>query len=339
MIHFSCKWCGKRYHASSRHAGRSHPCKECGKPVFVPRKSLVGRMLSFACPGCGKRYRTQARYAGVKQACRGCGAMMEAPHPDRPAPAATADVGAAAPNSPFEIDPSSEAQKLAELEAYLDVPPFELIPTAEDLPDAALLDEDVPAAPVTPTVPPPSAAARPPVAALVPPPPMATFVPPPPPVAAIVPPPPVAAIVPPPTPPSPPSPPPAPVVPPSPPPASPAPPRAPTPAELMETPVVAVEPLVPMIEEPAPARPEPPPPPPRGCRYCGTEGSYNLHSRSPLGVLLMLLGTAGGLGALCLVEEDWRYGIAAGVAFAIAIGGAFLKRWTVICSGCERRLY
>jgi hypothetical protein len=53
----------------------------------------------------------------------------------------------------------------------------------------------------------------------------------------------------------------------------------------------------------------------------------------------MLFGTVGGLAALCFLDQDWRYAIAAGVAFAIAIGGAFHKRWTIICSGCERRLY
>jgi hypothetical protein len=53
----------------------------------------------------------------------------------------------------------------------------------------------------------------------------------------------------------------------------------------------------------------------------------------------MLLGTVGGMSALCFLEDDWRYGIAAGVAFAIATAGAFHKQWTIICSGCERRLY
>jgi hypothetical protein len=101
--------------------------------------------------------------------------------------------------------------------------------------------------------------------------------------------------------------------------------------DLPEAPVIEPEPL-------PPARPEPAPKP-KGCPHCGAQGSYNLHARSPLGILAMLVGTAGGLAALCFVEEDQRYGIAAGTAFAFAILGAFLKRWTIICSGCERRLY
>jgi hypothetical protein len=68
-------------------------------------------------------------------------------------------------------------------------------------------------------------------------------------------------------------------------------------------------------------------------------GSYNLHSRSPLGILMMLVGAFGGLAALAFVEKDWRYGIAAGAGFVLALVGAFRKRWTIICSQCERRLY
>jgi hypothetical protein len=320
MIHFSCKWCGKRYHAPARYAGRSEACKDCGKPVFVPKKSMVlGPPLLFACPRCGKRYRTSARHAGVKQACRGCGDLIAAP--ERPS-AATASAGQPL-DSPFELDPTSEAQKLAEMEAYLDLPPFELIPTADEFPDAVFVDEDAPE-PVAAAKPPPIPPAPPPpppVAALAPRPPVAAFVPPPPQAVCIPPPPPAPS-------PPPPAPAPPPVVLPAPAPVAPPPP--PRMGDLPEAPLI--EP----IQEPLPAaRPEKP----KGCRHCGAQGSYNLHARSPLGVLAMLVGTMGGLAALCFVEEDWRYGLAAGGAFGIAIGGAFLKRWTIICSGCERRLY
>lgn len=330
MIHFSCKWCGKRYHAPARYAGRSEACKDCGKPVFVPKQSMAsGPALQFACPRCGKRYRTSARYAGVKQACRGCGELIAAP--ERPATAPAAGNGPPV-DSPFEIEPSTEAKKLAELEAFLDLPPFELVPTADDFPDAPLLDDDAPPeagppalaakSPPVPVAPPliPVAAAPPPVATMVPaPPPVATIVPAAPQALYVPPPPPVAA---------------PPVV------VSPpmfAPPTPTPPAPRVED--LPQAPLVESVSEPLPPpRPEPPPKP-KGCPHCGAEGSYNLHSRSPLGILAMLFGTLGGLGALCLAEDDWRYGIAAGVAFAVAVGGAFLKRWTIICSGCERRLY
>lgn len=348
MIHFSCKWCGKRYHAPERFAGRSESCKECGKPVFVPKASNVQPTLQFSCPRCGKRYRTRPRYAGVKQACRGCGEMIAAPEKPGPSVAAGASSGTPPVDSPFEIEPSTEAQKLAQLEAFLDLPPFELVPATDELPDAEFVDDDVPeapvpgaAAPIMPppapsvappvaTVPPPVAPApvaalapKPPVAILVPPPPQAVYVPPaPPPQAAYVPPPPPA-------PPPPPPPPRAMVAPPPPPP-----PAVPRVEDLPEAPLVDSEPSL----ELPPPKPDPPPKP-KGCPYCGTEGTYNLHARSPLGILAMLFGTFGGVAALLFVEQDWRYGIPAGVAFVIAIIGAFLKRWTIICSGCERRRY
>jgi hypothetical protein len=303
MIHFSCKWCGKRYRASARHVGQADACKECGRPVYVPRKSSASApTLQFACPRCGKRYRTHPRYAGVKQACRGCGEMIVAPTPVRANPVPPASDKPEA-NAAFEAERAEQARKLAELEAFLDVPPFELLPTADDLPEASLLEDDEGNDE--------EAAGPPPVALLVPPPPVAAIVPPPP--LGVFPPTAAPALV---------------TLPASP------------PEPAIERGEAALPPPESASAEPAPSPPAPEPPPlKKGCSYCGAEGSYNLHSRSPLGVLGMLLGSAGGLAALCFVEQDWRYGIAAGVGFAFAVGGAFLKRWTVICAGCERRRY
>jgi hypothetical protein len=271
--------------------------------------------------------------------------MLTAPgRPEQPAGAT--NTNAPPVESPFEIPPTTEAQKLAALEAFLDVPPFELIPGADDLPDAAFVDDDeAPEAPVSGAAaakaPPSAPPAAPPPPKVVPPPaPVATFVPPPP-VAAIVPPAPPATYVPPPPPTAPPPPPsavtaprPA-VAPPAAPPATPPPPpAAPRLEDLPEAPIIPSEPSLDL----PPPKPDPPPKP-KGCPYCGVEGTYNLHARSPLGILLMLFGTLGGVASLILTEEDRRYGIAAGVCFLAAIIGAFLKRWTIICAGCERRRY
>jgi hypothetical protein len=124
-----------------------------------------------------------------------------------------------------------------------------------------------------------------------------------------------------------------------------APPPAPVPAPPPVKPAVVEPTVAPVVEAkapgepPPPPRPEPAPPPKKGCPHCGSLGSYNLHSRSPLGILMMLFGTFGGLTALAFVEKDWRYGLAAGTGFVAALIGAFLKRWTVICAQCERTLY
>ena len=57
-----------------------------------------------------------------------------------------------------------------------------------------------------------------------------------------------------------------------------------------------------------------------------------------IGLLAGLTGTGGGLYTFRLVESDWRYGVGTLALFGIAIVGAFMRRFILICSRCERRI-
>ncbi|GIW80522.1 MAG: hypothetical protein KatS3mg105_2329 [Gemmatales bacterium] len=140
MIHFHCKWCGKRYRTEEKNAGRNNLCKRCGRPVWVPIPEL-----RFACPRCGKRYRTEAQHAGLTLPCRDCGEPVTAPRrPDL------------SPEVLRRLPKGSELPKFFAIEAEsqpppaIDASPFELAPDPNlpplaevmvDFPDLSILQE------------------------------------------------------------------------------------------------------------------------------------------------------------------------------------------------------
>lgn len=307
MIRFSCKWCGKRYRAPDHCAGRADHCHSCGKPVWVPQQ-----YLHFIC-GCGKKYRTPVKYAGRTLPCRQCGSPVTAPEmapkdpPPAPLPAGVVPVPA---NSPFELDqqPMPRLPDMDDLayEMLADVPqPY----FHADLGDFQL-DEPLEIAEEDPAPPP----ARMPIA--------------------------------------------SPYVARSETPTEPLPPQelpVATPAP-MPTPVAAPAPLAPAafvhrpeeyaleapsVEQPIPETPKKPEPPKKqkGCRHCGCESAYTVHGRSPVGILLMIAGAAGGVAAASIIQDNWLSVLVTLALFAVAVAGSFMRRWIMVCSKCERRIY
>lgn len=291
MIHFSCKWCGKRYRAPDDCAGRADYCHECGRPVWVPQKHL-----HFACHGCGKKYRTPLKYAGATLPCRDCGQFVTAPRPavkDPPPPPRHAAAYVPPADSPFELDP----QPTARLGDDLDLVAYELLGDPDAIPDVAdidLVDFQIESSPPidsqgrAPVVSPEIPVGRPYVPAAPPP------------------------------------------LPPA------APPSLEQPFRFHKQEQAHFEgtaelPKLPYGPEPIRKQ--------KGCRHCGCETAYTMESHSPVGIILMLAGAGGGLATFRLMEKDWRFGLATLALFGIAIMGGFMRRWVMLCSNCERRIY
>lgn len=366
MIHFTCKWCGKHYRAPEHRAGRIGHCKKCGRPICAPAKTDD---LRFTCPSCGKNYRTSAAYAGLTLPCRSCGQPVTAPSaaeqegaPPIPELLRGENFSPAGPiSSPFELDWPIDPLPEAMPQPLPDLSPFEL--TAEPKLPAAQPPSAAPAPPAPASI--PASDSLPPGLILVPvatpkPAPFAPFqssrrpiqppvdftpgspqalssptkatdppadAPPPPPILLSNPVPAEASAV--------------------------LSPEAEPYPELPSTEMVGgalpiSAPFPPVNKQsigrtalenrPSVAPPPSAPVKKQGCSRCGTSAVHTLQSRSPLGIFLMLAGTVGGLIAASMFDRNWLFGLGAGLLFLLAVLGSFLKRWIIVCAGCDRRL-